>query len=94
MATSAVVPSVPTVTCAVSLDANAMSADAEKPSPGADATTSVMDVPSLNAAFTCSRAVAPTAPVSVTVGVGVESDVTAAAELLTTAPTAPDTEDA
>ena len=80
MATSAMVPSPPTVMCAVSLEAKAMSDEAVKPRLGADVMTSAMDVPSLKAAFTCKRLVAPTAPETVMGEAVVVRDVTVAAE--------------
>ena len=85
MATSDMVPSTPTVMCAVSLEANEMRDEAVKPRPRAEETTSLMDVPSLKAALMTSLLVAPAAPATVREEVGVERDVTAAAESLTCA---------
>ena len=79
LATSDMVPSTPTVMCAVSLEANEMRDEAVKPRLDAKLTTSAMDVPSLKAVFTCNRLVAPTAPEMVMGEAVVETDVTVAA---------------
>ena len=70
----------------MSLEAKARSDNAEKPRPGAEATTSLMDVPSSNAALTTSRCVTPTAPARDS-GEGAVSAVTDAAESRTVAVT-------
>ena len=85
MATSAMVPSLPTVMCATSLEEKAMSEEEVKPRPDADATTSLMDVPSSNATLTTKRSAAPTAPVTVSGDEGVVRDATCAAESRTEA---------